>query len=508
MPGSPLSRFSGAPASGTLRAPSDAPNVVTCVPTVQLDTLRASLAVPPLRPTTVAYRADLSGRITSPVLQKASKSDLQQRMAFVRARQAEYDRYNALPRRLPDRSWNEAAFAAHLDDVLGDNEAKRTATLKVKLKEAMEEQVAERRHQEWTKQVYLPIANSVAAGVDASFASIHRERLAAYEGYLKAADPENVSRGMVFLGGNSAGGASGYNPWALNANSTVRARVTVKDPLKTVLTKRAQEAVMLSGGSSGAGRSGTPPERAGVHETLDRSPQRLHPSGWVLGNLETQPFGHFEVKELRSGGVTEMAFAGKDTESTWRGYDFDAPSSYTQTGTLGRAGTGRLREVDAEFPIGKRMELNPRQAPGILYPQRSSLQESMRVQAHRVHEKVYAYGSAGDGVFTDAPLLDAVRPAVMAGPAAVLSKPVADGYGNPHTALAGRNRYMQDPYPRHIGEQLGTTYRRPAAVAPVEAEGERTVFASPRGLIGRTLSTQEGMLNFNKSYALDPMVRK
>jgi hypothetical protein len=112
----------------------------------------------------------------------------------------------------------------------------------------------------------LPYLRDVAAGVDASFASIHKERLAAYDGYLKAADPENVSRGMVFLGGNTAGGAAGYNPWALNAHATVRARVAVQDPLKTVLTKRAQEAVMLSGGSSGAGRSGTPPERAGVHE--------------------------------------------------------------------------------------------------------------------------------------------------------------------------------------------------------------------------------------------------
>jgi len=424
-------------------------------------------------------------------------------MAYVRARQAEYDRYNALPRKLPDHSWNEVEFAAHLDDVMGDNEVKRAASLKVKLKEAMEEQVAERRHAEWTRQVYLPIANSVAAGVDAAFAGIHRERLAAYEGYLKATDPENVSRGVVFLGGNTSGGAAGYDPWAINSRATVRTRVTIRDPLKTVLTKRDQEAGLLAGtlrspGVRGGGSTrtmGMPQERAGMHQVLDKSPQRLDPSGWVVGNLETQPFGHFEVKELRTGGSFDMAFAGKDTASTWRGYDFDAAESYTQTGTLGRAGTGRLREVDAEFPVGKRMEVNPRQAPGILYPQRSSLEESMRVQSHRVHEKVYSYSSGGDGVFTDGPLLDTVRPSVMSGPASVPSKPKEEGYGNPHSAIAGRNRYGQDPYPKHIGEQLGTTFRKPVEVKP--ADSAASPFASPRGLVGKTLSTQEGYLNFN-----------
>ena len=498
------------PVAGTLRS-RDAPPAarVTLEPTVALDALAASLAVSAQlrRPTTVAYRSDLSGSIASPLRLKASKGDMQQRMALIRARQAEYDRYNALPRRLPDRGWSEAAFAAHLDDVMGDNEAKRTANLKVKLKEAMEEQVAERRHQQWTRQVYLPIANSVAAGVDASFAGIHRERLAAYDGYLKAADPDNVSRGMVFLGGNSAGGAAGYNPWAINAHATVRTRVTVKDPLKTVLTKRAQEAAMLAGGGSGGGGGGGGgggssssggAHRAGIHEVMDKSPQRLHPSNWVLGHLETQPFGHFEIKELRSGGTLDMAFAGKDTESTWRGYDFDAPASFSQTGPMGRAGSGRLREVDAEFPIGKRFEVNPRQAPGVLYPQRSSLEESMRVQSHRVHGRVYDYGSGGgggggDGVFTDGPLLDTVRPSLTGGPGAVLSRPAQEGFAVPQGTLAGRNRYGQAAFPPHIGEQLGKTYRRPAEVAPVEA----VEFAQPRGAVGRTQNTQTGYLNMN-----------
>ena len=481
-----------------MRARETAPSVVTS--TVPLDALSDTLSLPAslLRPRTVSYRADLSGRVVAPPHHSPSKGDLQQRMAYVRARQAEYDRYNALPRRLPDRTWDEAAFAAHLDDVMGDNEVKRSATLKVKLKEAMEEQVAERRHQQWERQVYLPIANSVAAGVDAAFQGIHRERLAAYEGYLKATDPENVSRGMVFLGGNTAGGAAGYNPWLLNTHSTVRARVAVQDPLKTVLTKRAQESAMLAGAPGSASASPRGGGRPGRHEVVDKDPQRLHPSGWVLGQLETAPFGHFEVQDARRAATgATMAFSGKDTESTWRGYDFDPPHSFGATGPMGRPGAGRLAEVDAEFPVGKRMEANPRRAPGVLYSQRGSLEESMRVQSHRVSGKVYDYsGAAGsDGVFTDGPLLDTVRPTLTAGPLAPPPRPAAEGYGLPQSSTAGRNRYGQAAFPGHIGEQLGSTYRRPAEVAPVAPDLASTAFARPRG--ANTLNYQEGMLNFN-----------
>ena len=488
-----MSRYHAHPVPGSLKKDDRIPSVVSCPSGVNLDTLVDTLKVLPASvPASVSYRADLSGRISGEGNPQASRDDVMQRMAYVRARHAEYDRYNALPRRLPDRTWNEAEFARHLDDVMGDNEVKRAANLKVKLKEAMEEQVAERRHAQWTRQVYLPIANSVAAGVDASFSEIHRQRREAYEGYLKATDPENVSRGMVFLDGNSAAGGAGYNPWALNQHATVRCRVKVRDPLKVVLTKRAEESSMMA--AAGTMRSATPPERAGMHHWLDKSPQRLAPAGWVMGNLETQPFGHFEVKELRSGGVADMAFAGKDTESTWRGYDFDHPSSFTQTGPLGRSGSGRLKEVDAEFPIGKRFEVNPKQAPGVLYPQRSSLQESMRMQSHRVHEKVYDFSGGSDGVFTDGPLLDTVKPAAMASDALLRSVPFA-GYGNPHSKAAGRNRYADQPYPKPIGEQLGTTYRRPAAVVPMEPT--EPVFVSPKGHYRKTLSTQEGYLNFN-----------
>lgn len=221
-------------------------------------------------------------------------------MLYIRARQAEYDRYNALPRKLPDRTWDEAEFAARLDGVMEDNEVKRGAVLKVKLKEAMEEQNAERRHEEWTRQVYLPIATTVAASVDAAFPAIHRERQRAMEGYLRATDPENVSGGKVFLNGNSAGGAQSYDPWALNARSTIRASVPIKDPLKTVLQKRVEESRLLRGGDTVP--ASLHPHRARVHEVLDRDPQRLDPSGWVLGNLETQPFGHFEVADAKWGG--------------------------------------------------------------------------------------------------------------------------------------------------------------------------------------------------------------
>jgi len=425
-------------------------------------------------------------------------------MQFVRARQAEYDRYNALPRNIPDRTWNEAEFAAKLDGVMCDNEVKRGAVLKVKLKEAMEDQVAERRHAEWTNKVYLPIANTLAASVDASFPAIHRERQRAMEGYLRATDPENVSGGLVFLNGNQAGGAQSYDPWVINSRASIRVGCTVQDPLKTVLHKREEEDALLatargdSNPAAATSASKLHPRRHRVHEWLDAAPRRLAPEGWGLGNLETQPFGHFEIAEARSGGVFNMAFAGMDTASTWRGYDFDPASSFAQTGPCGRPGVGRVKEIDAEFPYGKRMEEDPKRAPGKLYSQRGSLEESSeRMTIHRIQGRVYDYagGEAGkDGVFSDAPLLDRVRPSHME---QVPPSIPAQGYGNPHSAAVGGtakgNRYAQQPFPREVGEQLGSTYRRALVVRP-EQEGDPK-FQPGRTTIGTTLNTQTGHLS-------------
>jgi hypothetical protein len=398
-----------------------------------------------------------------------SAAEIKQRQDHVRARQAEYDRYNALPRKLPSRAWNEGEFAARLDSVMGDNELKRGALMKVKLKEAMTEQTAARRHEQWEKQVYLPIATAVAGAVDANFAAIRKTRLDAMEGYLRATDAEGVGGGFVFLDGNTggasarAGRASSYNPWAVNG-ATVRAHVTVRDPLKVVLEKRSQESALLAGamppvtplrrsGGGGGGGGGGP-----AKGWLDGAPDRLPAHNWTLGFIETQPFGHFEVAEAKSGGAFQMAFARRDTASTWRGYDFDGAGAYTQR--QGVHGGTRLAEVDAEFPIGKKFG----------YPQRMGADQTARTVRHHVPRGVYDYALGGaDGLFTDEKLLDPVRPALMA---TVAPSVPSAGYGATHMPRLGAGKTMgAEPYPREVGVQLGASYRAPVAPPPAGSTG-------------------------------------
>lgn len=398
------------------------------------ESLRRSYSVPP------AARYDVSGRVIKPHDLERSllpADEVKRRMQLVRQRQAEYDRFNALPRKLPDRSWSEAEFAAHLDEVLGDNDAKRAAATKLALHDAMAVQKAQRRHTEWTKSVYEPIAAAVAAGVDDAFPRIHRARREAHEDYLRAADPERKGGGHIFLDAHPGAGGPGtasYNPWRVNAHATVRAHVSVRDPLKAVLDKRKREAAMLStsahhatlalsggasqtlGRSASAGRGGVLASSAsaslrggggaGGEQALDGSfvrkyvcdqaPDRLDPRRWTRGSLETLPFGHFEAVEAAHGGVMNMAHSGRDTASSWRGYDFDGE------GTLSRTATGRIREIDAEFPVGKRVEG---------YAQRKSVEATAASTVrHRIPGNVY---SADDGIMTDTALLDDVRPAMM-----------------------------------------------------------------------------------------------
>ena len=122
--------------------------------------------------------------------------------------------------------------------------------------------------------------------------------------------------------------------------------------------------------------------------------------------LETLPFGHFEAAEERAGGVFNMAFAGRDNESSVRFRDYDGPESYA------RDTRGRLVDVDAEFPRGIRtVQGGGMHHSGDGYVQHKSLAvTALDTVQHRVHGKVY---SREDGVFSDGPLLDDVRTTVM-----------------------------------------------------------------------------------------------
>lgn len=354
--------------------------------------------------------------------------DVRRRMLYVRERQAAYDRYNALPRNVPDRTWSEADFAAKLDSVMGDNELKRAAAHKLYLAEAMVEQREQRRHAEWTKAVYEPIATAIADRVDADFPAIHNARVAAYDGFLRATDVENVTGGRIFLDGNTVGGGSrAYNPWELRESATVRVRVPVKDPLKIILDKRAREAAEIRGAqfAGGAGASASARKVGKGHEWLDRAPDRLAAPSWARIQLETS-HAHFEAVDAR--GAT-MAFAGRDTASHRQGFDFDEPASFSRTAT------GRLVKNDAEFPIGKRAGYA------------NGLNRLTKTTRHVVPGTVYDYsGGSGDAHFTDKALLDTVRPAAMG------AQPTARAtFGVPHSPRNGLSRKLgSDPLPDTI----------------------------------------------------------
>jgi hypothetical protein len=191
----------------------------------------------------------------------------------------------------------------------------------------------------------------------------------------------------------------------------------------------------------------------------------------------------------------DMKFSGKDTESTWRGYDFDTPASFAQTGSMGRPGVGRVREVDAEFPIGKRC-INADQPGG--YPQRKAFaQTAATTVVHRIGRGVYDYGLGGaeggaeggsvmqrsfkggalqslgassgrpggpDGIFTDAALHDSIK-------ADAMSSVAQPG----RTGLLGQGFHA--PQSPRIGSRLGDSARGPpdlvglpfAGVLPVPA---------------------------------------
>jgi hypothetical protein len=259
---------------------------------------------------------------------------VERRLAFLEARQKEYDEYNARARRPPragavgsDRDESEADFVRKLDRLLGSNELKDRAAGKVAMHEAMVRQKAQSRHFDWVKKVYEPISTKVVQAVESNFERIHAQRQGAMAEFLGA----TAARGGVFL--DDLIKADDYDPYKLNRTAGLRAHVDVVDPLKRVVDKTWEERELVR------------------RETFRKSRVKgmLDPREYTDLSIEATMTGHFEIKDLQGGVV--MAFAGKDNESSVRvDMDFDAP----------RARDARNRDpaVDAEFPIGKRMRVH------------------------------------------------------------------------------------------------------------------------------------------------------
>lgn len=248
---------------------------------------------------------------------------MERRLAYLQSKQAHYDHYANAPRNIPEKVSEEYQFMHRLDEVMHGNELTQRAAHKVSMHEAMLRQKAHTRHFDWTKRVYEPINQTIVSSVDKNFGTIHQARQQAMQGYLATTAARNVYLDDLVKQGD-------YDPYALNRNNTIQAKVTVLDPLKRVVEKTWEELEL-------------------VHRPTyrnSRSKEILSPRLWTKEAMEALPHGHFESKDL-AGGI-QMAFAGKDNESSLRFMDYDEQLPYLQS-------TGRQPDVDAEFPKGKRM---------------------------------------------------------------------------------------------------------------------------------------------------------
>jgi len=265
--------------------------------------------------------------ILAPALEgKPTQADITRRLAYLTKRQMEYDAYNARPRRSETKSADDATeLVQRLDSIMSGSELVKRTAAKVAMHEDTFRQKAHSRHFDWQKKVFEPINSKVLEAVDREFPKIHAERQGAMEQFLTA----TRTRGGVFL--DDLVKENDYDPYSLNRNTTIRAKVKVQDPLKRVVEKTWEELELVSRETH---------RRARARETLD-------PQQFTDMSMEATMTGHFEIKDL-SGGV-QMAFAGKDNESTVRlDMDFDGRPPLNPT-------TGRYELVDSEFPRGKQI---------------------------------------------------------------------------------------------------------------------------------------------------------
>jgi len=321
------------------------------VPQQTLNSQRSlsAIGIGPLR------RLDVSAKVNGPPHKSIpSPGEMERRLAYLQAKQNYYDNYAVAPRNIPQRISDEHQFIHRLDDVMHGNELTQRAAHKVAMHEAMLRQKAHTRHFDWTKRVYEPINQSIVNAVDQKFETIHNARQQAMTGYLAATATRNVYLDDLVKKGD-------YDPYSLNRTNTIKTKIKVLDPLKRVVEKTWEELELVH----------RPTYRT------SRSKDVLSPRLWTKEAMEALPHGHFEAKDL-AGGI-QMAFAGKDNESSLRFMDYDENLPYNPQ-------TGRQPDLDNEFPKGKRMT----------YPYR--FQDSTHTVSHPNITK-HIYGN--DDKFTD-----------------------------------------------------------------------------------------------------------
>lgn len=341
-----------------------------------------------------ALLSSTRSRSVPPTFQKPQKapspSEIERRLAFIRKRQEYYDSFNAAPRALPQKEYDDHEFSRKLDSVMLENDLTRSAAAKVQVMEASQHQVSPRephprirvhvltpasplllplqkaqaRHFDWTKRVYEPISRAVNTAVDASYPTLHTTRQRAFDEYLRA----SRSSGAVFLDAKVLPGD--YNPYA-GPGAHVSVKVAVQDPLKHMQAKKHAEDGMVD-------------SRRTV-DKLAKSKVMLDATLWTKDAMEATPHGHFEMRTVVN------RFADMDTKSNWAFRDFE--SLHGMTVRPAATGVPRVAELDAEFPIGKRFAG---------YPYR--FQDTTHTITHRSAAGVYDKGDP----FSDEPLVDNV----------------------------------------------------------------------------------------------------
>lgn len=295
-------------------------------------------------------------------------------MAYLASQQAAYDAIASRPRagasapsaaaRAAAADARAAAFAARLAETVGPSDAVAAAAAAVAVFDAKAAHRATARHFQWTRAVYEPVKDAVGDAVARALAARGSLRREAFAAYLAASS----GRRGVFLDDHGRD----YDAHAL-ARTGVRAVVRVRDadPTIAALTIRRREAAIV--------------DPAGASERFhSRLRETLPPLEWDSRNIASTMHGHFAIKE--AAGAFDMAFAGRDTASSWR----------FETGVADTLRGGRSVEVDAEFPRGKRVRGYPQGAGGV------------PTGVFLPHRSVgHVYGAGVEPALTDATALDA-----------------------------------------------------------------------------------------------------
>lgn len=311
----------------------------------------------------------------------------------MQTRQQQYDEFAAKPRatRRPDSRLERAAFLRRVEEVAGTSELKEDVQQRIDMYESVVAQKAQQRHFEWTKRVYEPITHAISSSVDQNITSISDTRRKAFDEFLRA----TATKRGLFL----ADKLSDYDPYSV-ARSTIRVAVPVEgvDPTITGLVRDRREKAVLD------------PSLNTAEAKRAKMKDMLEPHMFSEQAMKGTVHGHFETQDAkRAVGDFTLAYGGKDTLSHVQFDDYNSrPLSMTAK--------GRVAEVDAEFPRGKRVE-------GYLHNSRAT-GEYLR---HRSSQAVYG---TEDGVMRDSFLDDKseVRTSVTAPKIAELNQRTPYGH--------------------------------------------------------------------------------